>query len=444
MKKIILAIFTIMLAVAIFGCGKTVASTGASSGGGGGGGGIVPYTGTLKVSGTVNPSSSLQGFRILGGLPDVGNKAITVYEFNDRGLQPKDENGFDSLKTENNGKYELPELNAEKLYIIEVDTSPTTSAFVFGQGNKTINVDPLASAGVRAIINLLDREGLFYKNVNAAYFARFIESALADIGKHSEYILPIFQDEDKDDDDLLDYILGDTPIITEATQLYLNNVRQEAIGNGYSVPVAPDWSESLTAIDNLKLAENFDAGNTPKIENIKLSKTADNATLNVSITFDKALPDLSSDDKWKGIRHGYFSDWNEPISHSVSNKASIRIDLMDVLGGDCHCNVEIVIYEGLSNNWEALYAIHTGNKTEWQKGVNWGTLPIDPQNNNMKFSIPIRPEMPDKMYLTGSIVAYREGGHYANGNDTDKGIAHSKTYLWRYMSLVPQTRVNIR
>ncbi|MDR1323483.1 MAG: hypothetical protein LBK68_03490 [Candidatus Margulisbacteria bacterium] len=118
MKKIILAIFTIMLTLAIFGCGKTQqTSSGGSSGGGGGGGGGTPQTFSISVV-----SDLLDGYTV-SGLSVMGADDITVAL-----LDLITGTTVNAVGKIENGKYSVDGLDATKTYEVRLKKGETTQS----------------------------------------------------------------------------------------------------------------------------------------------------------------------------------------------------------------------------------------------------------------------------------------------------------------------------
>jgi hypothetical protein len=441
MKKIILAIFTIMLAVAIFGCGKTQqASGGGGSSGGGGGGGIIPYAGDLYVNGNVSYDPAQHGFTI-SAVQYLENKDIEVWHFSETGLEKLD-GEFAGLKTTQNGEYALPKLEAENMYLIKIKSTPELVAFVFGQGNKVVNVDPISSTGVLAVTKLLDSLGVFNKNVNAANFAPFIESVANDLKKYyvtDGHQLPDLTDEQAVISDAWNKVINFNPGLT--TYTHWQTLMDGAFnGDNYSISQKnTEWSaenniSKWTGVDSLaiisgnsKTVSGFD---TVKITKVQLAKTDDNTTLNILITFDKSLYSLTSD-KWAGLELKN----NSHAYDFVTNNGLIRLELKDAnalyKGGGSTQTIIYIYKDKDNNNWVTSCGVaNNGNWDDNFADGKWGSFPIRNYGNSIELAIPLRSYMRSKpMYAGAGVISFGD-----TPNDWVK---------WSLMDYVPYTKIQL-
>jgi hypothetical protein len=151
MKKIILGIITIILAVAIFGCGKAQqASGGGSSGGGDGNGG-----------GNETPQTfSIQGYVPAAAMQTVGMSAqATGDEFEIKVFSFADNNQWsgNTWKPNANGYYKIDGLPLGKVFIVEAQKGQTKMRnLAFGSADdkgqtKTADITPTSTVTVELI-----------------------------------------------------------------------------------------------------------------------------------------------------------------------------------------------------------------------------------------------------------------------------------------------------
>jgi hypothetical protein len=144
MKKIILAIFTIMLAVAIFGCGKTAAGTGRGSSGGGGNTGS-----TFSVSGTM-PAELLvvAGFNAqsIGAQVVPAGAEVKIYEYGKLGTRRTAGNvGAD-------GKFNISNLDTSKAYVLKIGDYAALAGKPRRDDTARVTVDVLSTTIVEKIV----------------------------------------------------------------------------------------------------------------------------------------------------------------------------------------------------------------------------------------------------------------------------------------------------
>ncbi|GBR72871.1 hypothetical protein NO1_0328 [Candidatus Termititenax aidoneus] len=161
MKKIILAIFTVMLALSIFGCGKTQqASGGGSSSGGGGGGGNTPQT--FSISGE---SDLLNGYVSGFSVMAADDFSVTLHDL----LTGATVNA--NVKIED-GKYSVTGLDAAKVYEVRLrknsDVQSNVAAKPRFSDTATVNVSENTTTFANKIIEKKDEIKDALTGANAA------------------------------------------------------------------------------------------------------------------------------------------------------------------------------------------------------------------------------------------------------------------------------------
>jgi hypothetical protein len=149
MKKIILGIITIMLAAAIFGCGKTASNVGSSGGGssGGGGGGTPNTPKTFSVRGKIDLSKT-DGAAIQAW----GQFEVAIYSFN----ADTDISNVDIKYYALDNSYAITGIPAGDVYMIKANNENEgveLSALVWGAAgeNKTVNLTPISTVTVELV-----------------------------------------------------------------------------------------------------------------------------------------------------------------------------------------------------------------------------------------------------------------------------------------------------
>jgi hypothetical protein len=164
MKKIILAIFTIMLTLAIFGCGKAqqVGGGGSSSGGGGGGGTPQTFSVEGKVYGAQEQAQT-SGMSTQA----AGDYTIKVLQFTD------DTPWVDGTWTpDDDGKYQINGLPLGTVFVVVVEKGNLKMknlAFSNKAETKTADLTPTSTVTVEVIsANAAARQMLenFNENIN--------------------------------------------------------------------------------------------------------------------------------------------------------------------------------------------------------------------------------------------------------------------------------------
>ncbi|GBR75916.1 hypothetical protein NO2_0543 [Candidatus Termititenax persephonae] len=366
--------------------------------------GIVPYTGVLNVSGKASEEIisdvNSQSFSIFSEPSYVTEgTAFKVYKFTTSG---KEQVGSSTIGT--GGTYQVSDLQAKDMYMIELDTNPKLATFVFGQGNVTFNIDPISSAAILTVTDLMDYMGIFNKNINAAYFAPFFTGVVNDA--RSYYTGKPLPDLSSPGE-IVDAVFSN---FSRTTAAHLVNLVKDVFKNdNYPLPVI-----SPTGIDT-------DPGAPVRIENLEVTNS-DNTTLNIKINF-KEIPATPPNSDWESVIYPYAND------DLVNNKNIIEILFNDenALTGERppEMNFKIRIFKGTGvNQWEAAYVIQPPNAGE---DIVKYLEEIEINNNSIEFAIPLHTYM-RRYFLLNAAVA------------TIKGTANSS----EIMSMIPAIRVDLR
>jgi hypothetical protein len=183
MKKIILGIITILLAAAIFGCGRVQQSSGGGSSGGNGGSGDSPATftisGAAKVPESIADNYASLPVRFGRGLASLLLTPAHAAEFGFSPLKNADvkifEFGKDAVvttaKTDNDGHYTVS-LPQGKIYVVVIEkaatdgtSAPITIKNIAHEKELEVDVTPVTSVAVEAISrNVAVRETLLAVN----------------------------------------------------------------------------------------------------------------------------------------------------------------------------------------------------------------------------------------------------------------------------------------
>ncbi|MDR1113913.1 MAG: hypothetical protein LBL50_02350 [Candidatus Margulisbacteria bacterium] len=167
MKKIILAIFTIMLTLAIFGCGKAQQASGGGGSSGGGGGNPTTFTisGTAQVPSSIDDTLYASWPERLGrGLASVFIPQVYAANFNFKPLKNADVKIFEfggntiitTAKTSNEGHYTI-NLPLGKIYVVVVEKAASDGSATINikniahEENPVVDVTPVTSVAVEAI-----------------------------------------------------------------------------------------------------------------------------------------------------------------------------------------------------------------------------------------------------------------------------------------------------
>jgi hypothetical protein len=338
MKKILVGILASVLILFFAGCGRTATATGSDSNGNGGGSQSSSgyWSGNLNVRGTIIDNTG-SGYIIapssFSPSPISGAK-IKLFQFVSNGLQEMVGGEFSNITTNAQGEYTLPMLDASKLHLMRVvNTSPEIEALVYGQGNVTIDVDPLKSFSSKMMSMFLQANGLFYRNLNASYFKPLID-AFTNEGKE------ILADRGKNPADMTeDEIMAEFNIFEPSVRMHqlFANLIGNAFGNdNYSVVRKDaDWSkmDSFSKWNEISglINQNNKIQSTPiggfseiDITNIKLARTE--TTLNILLVFNPSLPlPANPVGNWKGINAANYI-FSNPLDQ-VPNNGLIGIDL---------------------------------------------------------------------------------------------------------------------
>ncbi|GBR74544.1 hypothetical protein NO1_1701 [Candidatus Termititenax aidoneus] len=170
MKKIILAIFTVMLALAIFGCGKMQQASGGGGGSSDRGGGGDKKT-TFEISGEAQVPNSIDDDlyaswpeRLGRGLASVFIPQVYAADFGFKPLKNADvkvfEFGTDTIvvtaKTGNDGSYSVS-LPLGKIYVVAVEKAASNGSATINikniahEENLVVDVTPITSVALEAI-----------------------------------------------------------------------------------------------------------------------------------------------------------------------------------------------------------------------------------------------------------------------------------------------------
>ncbi|GBR73873.1 hypothetical protein NO1_1145 [Candidatus Termititenax aidoneus] len=186
MKKIILAIFTVMLTLAIFGCGKAQQASGGGGSSGGGGGNTKT---TFDISGAAQVPSSIADDLLYASWPErLGRGLASVFipqvyaaDFGFKPLKNADvkvfELGTDTIvvtaKTGNDGRYSVS-LPLGKIYVVAMEKAASDGSATINikniahEENPVVDVTPITSVVVEAISqNSTIRETLIAVNTGS-------------------------------------------------------------------------------------------------------------------------------------------------------------------------------------------------------------------------------------------------------------------------------------
>ncbi|MDR1997933.1 MAG: hypothetical protein LBQ83_06390 [Candidatus Margulisbacteria bacterium] len=182
MKKLILAVITIITAVAIFGCGKTASSTGGGGGGGSsGGGGGTPRPRTFSVQGHIDNSGDVN-------IQSLDTEyEVSIYSFKEE----IDLSGVECEYYALNNTYKITGIPLGAVYVIEAvrEDSVTLSALVWGAAageNKTVNLTPVSTVIATVISDdPVVQDSLAVSGVNAT-LSGILENIQEDIENYYE------------------------------------------------------------------------------------------------------------------------------------------------------------------------------------------------------------------------------------------------------------------
>jgi hypothetical protein len=435
MKKIILGITTIAIALIIFGCGKTAAgSGGGSSGGGGGGSGsivITPFSGELNISGKVSDDDNTESLSA-AVMTALGSASYKVYEFTNKELIV-----VTSGNTTAEGNYSVSSLNAQKLYKIEVEKdNKKLQTFAYGEGNKSFDITPRVSAVFSSIMEGLTTFGVFNTGINAAYYADYIDKARAAlISYYQANSLPAADD------------AGYIASVREA----FNTISSDpSVRASYDALINKAYVQHMDTRElpaKIEDAENdTDASResllvfTPDIKSYELGKDGDN--INITINFFNPVPP-NPGAEWG--RNGFDS--------SKTRVAGFRFEIKTLnnwfgIGAETIKKPLTVNLYSDSDQWKAESPFHLNNTDTitpaWSDGNKTVTITIAPPKNRVGFQSGSNHHQTCQRDWE-AIINYPEALYAAldiiyNGDD-DKDPFN--WFEWTYIDTVPLAKIKL-
>jgi hypothetical protein len=182
MKKIILGIITIILAVTIFGCGRVQQSSGGGSSGGNSGGNTYSISGKASVPESVDTGdgggSQAQGFSIMAvsDKKPLSGADVKIYEFG------KLETIRTVGQTQADGSYSVSGLDPSKTYVVSVEKNTGAATInmqnIAYRADTQVDIEPLSTLAVATLEALAAATSSIRKTIQEAKNTDYIASYL--------------------------------------------------------------------------------------------------------------------------------------------------------------------------------------------------------------------------------------------------------------------------